>query len=68
MGFLFLIGAVFLLLVPSTAEAAAQWTGDPKENPKGKLMVWFMLGNMLTFMPTVALGNSIEIDANLQIK
>ena len=22
-------------------------------------MVWFMLGNMLTFMPTVALGNSI---------
>ena len=37
MGFLFLIGAVFLLLVPSTAEAAAQWTGDPKENPKGKL-------------------------------
>ena len=59
MGFLFLIGAVFLLLVPSTAEAAAQWTGDPKENPKGKLMVWFMLGNMLTFMPTVALGNSI---------
>ena len=59
MGFLFLIGAVFLLLVPSTAEAAAQWTGDPKENPKGNLMVWFMLGNMLTFMPTVALGNSI---------
>ena len=60
MGFLFLIGAVFLLLIPSTAEAAAEWTGDPYEsNPKGNLMVWFMLGNMLTFMPTVALGNSI---------
>ena len=60
MGFLFLIGAVFLLLVPSTAAAAAEWTGDPNEpNPKGKLMVWFMLGNMLTFMPTVALGNAI---------
>ena len=60
MGFLFLIGAVFLLLIPSTAEAAAKWTGGVDEtNPKAKLMVWFMLGNMLTFMPTVALGNSI---------
>ena len=60
MGFLFLIGAVFLLLIPSTAEAAAKWTGGVDEtNPKGKLMIWFMLGNMLTFMPTVALGNSI---------
>ena len=60
MGFLFLIGAVFLLLIPSTAEVAAKWTGGVDEtNPKGKLMIWFMLGNMLTFMPTVALGNSI---------
>ena len=48
MGFLFLIGAVFLLLIPSTAQEM-----------KGDLMVWFMLGNMLTYMPTVALGNSI---------
>ena len=37
MGFLFLIGAVFLLLIPSTAEAAAKWTGGVDEtNPKGK--------------------------------
>ncbi|MEC8657841.1 MAG: MFS transporter [Verrucomicrobiota bacterium] len=48
MGFLFLIGAVFLLLIPPTAQEM-----------KGDLMVWFMLGNMLTYMPTVALGNSI---------
>ena len=48
MGFLFLIGAVFSLLIPSTAQEM-----------KGDLMVWFMLGNMLTYMPTVALGNSI---------
>ena len=60
MGFLFLIGAVFLLLIPSTAEAAAKWTGDPDEpNPKENLMVWLMLGNMLCYMPTLALGNSI---------
>ncbi|MEC7224569.1 MAG: MFS transporter [Verrucomicrobiota bacterium] len=48
MGFLFLIGAIFLLLIPPTAQEM-----------KGDLMVWFMLGNMLTYMPTVALGNSI---------
>lgn len=60
MGFLFLIGAVFLLLIPSTAEAAAEWTGAPDElNPKENLMVWLMLGNMLCYMPTLALGNSI---------
>ena len=48
MAVLFLIGGVFLFLIPNAAG-----------NEKGNLMVWFMLGNMLTFMPTVALGNSI---------
>jgi len=48
MAVLFLIGGVFLFLIPNVAG-----------NEKGDLMVWFMLGNMLTYMPTVALGNSI---------
>jgi nucleoside transporter len=50
MGVLFLIGGVFLLLIPGVA------AGGPE---KGKLMVGLMLGNMLCYMPTLGLGNSI---------
>jgi MFS family permease len=48
MGVLFLLGGVLLLLVPSVAQS-----GD------SSLMVWLMLGNMLCYMPTLGLGNSI---------
>ena len=53
MGVLFLLGGVLLLLVPSVAQS-----GD------SSLMVWLMLGNMLCYMPTLGLGNSIAF-ANL---
>ena len=48
MGVLFLLGALFLFLIPG---AASQDDGD--------LMVNLMLGNMLCYMPTLALGNTI---------
>jgi MFS family permease len=50
MGVLFLIGGVLLLLVPNVA------AGGPE---KGNLMVSLMLGNMICYMPTLGLGNSI---------
>jgi nucleoside transporter len=48
MGVLFLIGGVLLLLIPSAAASG-----------NGSFMVWLMLGNMLCFMPTLGLGNTI---------
>ena len=48
MGVLFLIGGGLLMVIPGVAEG-----GD------GDLMVWLMLGVMLTYMPTLGLGNSI---------
>ncbi|MEC9112284.1 MAG: MFS transporter, partial [Verrucomicrobiota bacterium] len=48
MGVLFLLGGLFLFLIPG---AASQGDGD--------LMVNLMLGNMLCYMPTLALGNTI---------
>ncbi|RZW13781.1 MAG: MFS transporter, partial [Desulfobulbaceae bacterium] len=52
---LLLIGGVLLLVIPSVA------AGGPDN---GSLMVWLMLGNMLCYMPTLGLGNSIAF-ANL---
>ena len=49
MGVLFLLGGALLLLVPSVAQS-----GD------SSLMVWLMLGNMLCYMPTLGLGNTIQ--------
>ena len=48
MGVLFLLGSLFLFLIPGAASR-----GD------GDLMVNLMLGNMLCYMPTLALGNTI---------
>ena len=48
MGVLFILGGILLLLVPITAQF-----GD------SSLMIWLMVGNMLCYMPTVGLGNSI---------
>lgn len=48
LGILFLLGGVLLLLVPGVAAA---------EN--GRLMVWLMIGNMLCYMPTLGLANTI---------
>jgi len=48
LGVLFLIGGVLLLLIPGVAA-----TGN------GKLMVWLMIGNMLCYMPTLGLANTI---------
>ncbi len=48
MAVLFLIGGALLLAIPSAAEAG-----------KGDLVVWLMIGNMLTYMPTLGLSNSI---------
>ena len=53
MGVLFLIGGVLLLLVPGVAESG-----------NGETMVWMMTANMLCYMPTLGLGNSIAF-ANL---
>ena len=55
MGVLFLIGGVLLLFIPGVA------AGGPE---KGKLMTTLMLGNMICYMPTLGLGNSIAF-ANL---
>ncbi|NNC88451.1 MAG: MFS transporter [Akkermansiaceae bacterium] len=55
MGILLLLGGVLLLLIPSVAAGGAE---------NGNLMVWLMLGNMLCYMPTLGLGNSISF-ANL---
>jgi len=51
MGVLFLVGGFLLLLVPGVA------SGD---EPNGKIMVWLMIGNMVCYMPTLGLGNSIS--------
>lgn len=48
MGVLFLIGGALLLAIPGVAASG-----------NGDLMVWLMIGNMLTYMPTLGLGNSI---------
>lgn len=48
MGVLFLIGGALLLSVPGVAASG-----------NGELMVWLMIGNMLTYMPTLGLANSI---------
>lgn len=53
MGVLFMIGGVFLLFVPTVLSS-----GD------GELMITLLLGNMLCFMPTLGLANSIAF-ANL---
>ena len=55
MGVLFLIGGVLLLFIPGVA------AGGPDN---GKLMTTLMLGNMICYMPTLGLGNSISF-ANL---
>ena len=48
MGALFLIGGALLLVIPSVATSG-----------NGELMVWLMIGNMLSYMPTLGLANSI---------
>lgn len=48
MGLLFLIGGVLLMLIPGVAESG-----------NGKMMVWLMIGNMLCYMPTLGLSNTI---------
>ena len=48
MGVLFLVGGILLFLVPGVAAAG-----------NGKAMVWLMIGNMLCYMPTLGLGNTI---------
>ena len=48
MGVLFLIGGALLLCIPSVAAGG-----------NGDLMVWLMIGNMLTYMPTLGLANSV---------
>lgn len=47
-GFLFLIGGALLLMIPNVAA-----------DGNGKLMVWLMFGNMLCFMPSLGLANTI---------
>lgn len=49
MAVLFLVGGGLLLLIPKVAAAG-----------NGDLMVWLMLGVMLTYMPTLGLANSIS--------
>ena len=48
MGILFLIGGAFMFAVNGAANAG-----------NGSLMVWFMTGHMLCYMPTLGLGNTI---------
>jgi nucleoside transporter len=48
MGVLFLIGGGLLLVIPGVAASG-----------NGELMVWLMIGNMLAYMPTLGLANSI---------
>lgn len=50
MGVLFLIGGILLMFIPSVA------AGGPDN---GKLMTTLMLLNMICYMPTLGLGNSI---------
>ncbi len=47
-GVLFLIGGAMLLMIPSVAASG-----------NGQMMVWLMLGNMLCFMPSLGLANTI---------
>lgn len=48
MGILFLVGGGFMFAVHGAASAG-----------NGSLMVWFMTGHMLCYMPTLGLGNTI---------
>jgi len=48
MGVLFFIGGTLLLMIPGVAGAG-----------NGGLMVWLMIGVMLTYMPTLGLANSV---------
>lgn len=48
LGVLFLVGGALLMLVPGVAESG-----------NGKMMVWLMIGNMLCYMPTLGLTNTI---------
>lgn len=48
MGVLFIVGGIFLWL---SHGAAAAGNGD--------LMVWYMIGHMLCYMPTLGLGNTV---------
>ena len=47
-GVLFLIGGAMLLMIPSVAASG-----------NGQMMVWLMIGNMLCFMPSLGLANTI---------
>ncbi len=47
-GVLFLIGGALLLMIPNVAA-----------DGNGKMMVWLMIGNMLCFMPSLGLVNTI---------
>ncbi len=47
-GVLFLIGGALLLMIPNVAA-----------DGNGKMMVWLMFGNMLCFMPSLGLSNTI---------
>ncbi|MDG1137943.1 MAG: MFS transporter [Opitutales bacterium] len=53
MGFLFIVGGILLLMVPEVLGAG-----------NGDMMITLLLGNMLCFMPTLGLANSIAF-ANL---
>ncbi len=50
MGILFLLGGVLLCLVPGVAAKGAEY---------GDLVVWLFIGNMLCYMPTLGLGNTV---------
>lgn len=47
-GVLFLIGGALLLMIPNVAA-----------DGNGQMMVWLMIGNMLCFMPSLGLANTI---------
>ena len=47
-GVLFLIGGALLLMIPNVAA-----------DGNGQMMVWLMFGNMLCFMPSLGLANTI---------
>ena len=48
LGVLFLLGGALLMLIPEVAASG-----------NGSLMVWLMIGNMLCYMPTLGLANTI---------